>query len=121
MLGTRPNETLPNKNVIQGTDLVSPQTKSGHPGLVLESTSSGSDRCVYRRADEGRAHRIRNVLATCFDVAPCYCEFAVRFDCEACIGLEVLVDFGFVKHSIVDAKFVDDAGEDPEFAIRPPV
>ena len=35
MLGTRASETVPNKNVIQGMDLVYSQTKSGHPDVEI--------------------------------------------------------------------------------------
>ena len=57
------------------------------------------------------------ILLARFDSTPRRGEFPVRINSESRFSLEILIDFGFFKHSVVDAKLVDDTRENTEFTI----
>ena len=61
MLGTQTGETLPNKNVIQGMDLVYSQTKSGRPK-------------EKRRAAKARLQKLEVSLFFEFKISPNGCQ-----------------------------------------------
>ena len=78
--------------------------------------------CLGRRAFKPRLPKITEAeLLRIFKRTPRQSEFAVRFNREPFVGLEVLIDFRFVQCPLIDAEFVNDAFKHAELAIGPAI